>query len=189
MYNITTETQSESNYKTFGGGIHSEVELQSVEFKIINNQVNNGEPTLSFNFVGPKGEKFNHLEYPAEGAKDVQKAADWMGSRVKHILTKFIPTEQVVLSGSNYSEFCNNIIALLGNNNVGKKVAIKITYGTKAYPKKRLCFPAFPDFIALESSELHLKPEDLINPFTIQPTSEEDLGMMPGETATDELGF
>lgn len=176
MYNITNETPSESNFKTFGAGVHSDVALESVEFKSIHAQVNNGDPTLAFNFVGPKGEKFTHLEYPADSANDPTKAAGFMVSRVKHILARFMPAEEVVLSGNTYAEFSNAIINLLGTKNKGVKVAVKLTFGTKKYPAKRLGFPKFPDFIASSASDLHIVAEDNMQ-----------LASAPATTSVDDM--
>ena len=177
MYNITKETQSESQYKTFGAGIYGNVELESIEFKPINAKINNNEPTLAFNFVGSKGEKINLIEYPAESQNDPEKSAAYTAGRVKHILSKFMPSEEVTLSGSNYAEFANRVIALLGDKAKGKKVFIKLTYGTKAYPNKknRLDFPKFPDFIS-NDNDLKMLANDLINPISVTPSTEEELG-------------
>lgn len=172
MYNITKETQSESQYKTFGAGIISNVELESIEFKPINAKINDNEPTLAFNFVGPKGEKINLIEYPAEkSTKDPEQSAKDTASRVKHILSRFMPSEEVTLSGNNYAEFSNGVIALLGDKAKGKKVFIKLTYGTKAYPnsKNRLAFPKYPDFIS-NDNDLKILPNDLLHPIVAQPT-------------------
>lgn len=187
-YSITTETPSESNFKIFGAGVHANVTLQSVEFKTIHAKVNEGNPTLAFNFVGPKGEKFTHLEYPADGATNPEQAATYLTSRVKHILSRFMPAEEVVFSGSTYAEFSNGIVALLGEKNKGVKVAIKLTYGTKKWPGKKLAFPKFPDFIANSPSDLHINADDNMALISVaQATPVDELDEV--STITDDLPF
>lgn len=202
MYEISKDTAAESNFKPFSAGIHANAELKSVEFKVVNEKINEGEPTLVFDFVGAKGEKINHIEYPVDNAPDPAKAGGFMASRIKHILSKFIPEDQIVLRGNTYKEFCEGVIALIGDHYKGVKVAIKLTYGDKKYPKTKLGFPKFPDFIALSPLDLHILPTDNMSSTPVAQATpadeldgvggtvvDDELGANPGDAATDNLPF
>ena len=171
MYNITKETESKSKYKEFNAGITPDVALSKVSFASPRTD-GNSPAQLLFEFVGSKGEKHRHVEF--EVKEDDPKADDkrgYLASRVKHILCRFMPEDQVILTGSNWSEFANGVITLLGNNHIGKKVAIKLVYDKKG----NLGLPYFPDFIATSPSDLKILNKDVMVKPTIVPSTIVDL--------------
>jgi|688.fasta_scaffold307158_3 hypothetical protein len=180
-YGFNTETKSESTNKQFNPGIHSGVELESVEFKSPKKD-GSGDPSLMFNFKGANGETFRHIEWAVgEQATDVEKSQQSLAKRVKHIITKFIPEEQAVLSGNSYAEFAKGVINLIGDNNKGKKVAIKLVYNDKG----NLVFTKYVGFIALDAKDLRIGDKERITKTPIAPSNDDDL---LGNT-TEDLPF
>lgn len=180
-YGFNTETKSESTNKSFNPGIHSGVELESVEFKSPKKD-GSGDPSLMFNFKGANGETFRHIEWAVgEQATDVEKSQQSLAKRVKHIITKFIPEEQAVLSGNSYAEFAKGVINLIGDNNKGKKVAIKLVYNDKG----NLVFTKYVGFIALDAKDLRIGDKERITKTPIAPSNDDDL---LGNT-TEDLPF
>jgi hypothetical protein len=180
-YNFNTETKSESTNKSFNPGIHSGVELESVEFKSPKKD-GSGDPSLMFNFKGANGETFRHIEWAVgEQATDVEKSQQSLAKRVKHIITKFIPEEQAVLSGNSYAEFAKGVINLIGDNNKGKKVAIKLVYNDKG----NLVFTKYVGFIALDAKDLRIGDKERITKTPIAPSNDDELM----GAASDDIPF
>jgi len=180
-YGFNTETKSESTNKQFNPGIHSGVELESVEFKSPKKD-GSGDPSLMFNFKGANGETFRHIEWAVgEQATDVEKSQQSLAKRVKHIITKFIPEEQAVLAGNSYAEFAQGVINLIGDNNKGKKVAIKLVYNDKG----NLIFTKYVGFIALDAKDLRIGDKERITKTPIAPSNDDELM----GAASDDIPF
>lgn len=171
MYKIDQETQSESTSKYFNAGIHSGVELESIEFKSPKKD-GTGDSVLMFNFKGANGETFRHIEWAVgEQAQDVEKSQLALAKRVKHIITKFIPEEKAVLSGSTYEEFAKGVIALVGDDYKGKKVAIKLVYNDKG----NLIFTKYLGFISLDAKDLRVGNQEKLTKTVPTPSTDDDL--------------
>lgn len=187
-YSFDEKTKSESINKNFESGIHTGVELESVLFISPYND-GSGSPVLTFNFKGANGETYKHLEWEVgDQATDIAKSQEALAKRVKHILTKFIPEEDCKLSGSNYAEFSNGVIALLGSNNVGKKVAIKLVYNAKG----NVGFTKYVGFIANDAKDLRIGNSELMTIPSATPSTQADLGLedLPKDTEpSNELPF
>lgn len=178
-YNVTVnkETIAESANKQFGGGIHGNVTLESVTFESPRKD-GEGDKVLMFNFKGRNGETFRHLEWPVDESKaqDPQKAYENQGKRIKHILSKFIAEDAIIIEGvSSYAEFSAKVIELLGTSNVGKTVAIKLVYNAKGNVE----FTKYLGFIGNAASDLQIGAKELIERPKAQPTTDplsQDLG-------------
>jgi hypothetical protein len=53
--------------------------------------------------------------------------------RVKHIMTKFLDEDKAVVNAQDFEGFCQQVIALLGNSYVGKKMRVKTVYSYNNY--------------------------------------------------------
>jgi hypothetical protein len=190
-YNVTINqnTVAESANKQFTGGIHGNVTLESVVFESPRKD-GTGDKVLMFNFKGKNGETFRHLEWPVDESKaqDPTKAYENQGKRIKHILSKFISEDAVVIEGvTSYEEFANKVISLLGNANVSKIVAIKLVYGTANSPKQNLEFTKYLGFIGNDVADLRIGNNEIIVKPSAQPTASEELDL--GTSTTDDLPF
>ena len=186
-YNVTVNqnTAAEQANKQFTGGLHGNVTLESVVFETPRKD-GTGDKVLMFNFKGQGGETFRHLEWPVDEsrAQDPAKAYENQGKRIKHILSKFIPEESIVIEGVNsYEEFANKVISLLGAANVGLPVAIKLVYNQKG----NLEFTKYLGFIAHKVDELRIGNNEIVVKPTAKPSSPDEMEL---PTATqDNLDF
>ena len=146
-YNVKIDknVQSEQNIiREFKAGLHDNVILDSVEFKSINEKINNNEPVLVFNFIGANQEVYNFIEYPVDFTRDdAEKKALSQGIRIKHILTKFVDEDSINLTdATSYADFANKVINTLGDKYKNVKVAIKLVYNQKGNVEftKTFCF-------------------------------------------------
>jgi hypothetical protein len=178
-YNVTVNQETVANQanKQFQGGIHSNVTLESVTFESPRKD-GEGNKVLMFNFKGQNGETFRHLEWAVDESKaqDPQKAYENQGKRIKHILSKFISEDSIIIEGvSSYEEFANKVIELLGSANVGVKVAIKLVYNQKGNVE----FTKYLGFIGNNASDLRIGNNELMTKPSAQPTADplnEELG-------------
>lgn len=187
--NVNQNTVAEQANKQFQGGIHGNVALESVTFESPKKD-GSGDPVLIFTFKGKNGETFRHIEWAVDPSRaaDPVKAFENQGKRVKHILSKFIPEDEVVISGvSSYAEFAAKVIELLGTANEGKKVAIKLVY-MRDSAKANLVFTKYLGFIGTDASSLSIgKNESATPPPAPSASTEEDLGTT--ELGADDLNF
>jgi hypothetical protein len=186
-YGFNTETKSESSSRQFSSGIHENVELTSVSFASPKKD-GTGDPSLLFDFTGPNGETFRHIEWEVgDQATDVAKSQEALAKRVKHILTKFIPEEKAILSGHDYASFCQGVVLLLGTEYVGKKVAIKLLY-----VKDNLRFTKYCGFIGKDAKDLYISKneESQLVKAGAAPSSQGELELgIVDDGITDELKF
>lgn len=178
-YNVTVNQATVANQtnKQFNGGIHSNVTLESITFESPRKD-GEGDKVLMFNFKGQNGETFRHLEWPVDESKaqDPQKAYENQGKRIKHILSKFIAEDAIIIEGvSSYAEFSAKVIELLGTANVGKTVAIKLTYNAKGNVE----FTKYLGFIGNNAADLQIGKNELVTRPQAQPTADplgDDIG-------------
>ena len=175
-FNQETASESSNELRFESAGIHSDVTLENIEYGT-SKKDGQGDNVIIFNFRGKNGESFRHMEFDVKDG-DEGKMAN-MAKRVRHILTKFIPEEQAVLSGNTFEEFANGVVKLLGNNNVGKSVAIKLVYNNKDY----LSFTKYLGFIAKEAKDLSIGKNEKIVKGSASPSD------MANVTAEDDLPF
>ena len=187
MYGFNQDTKINER-ASFAPGINANVELVSVKYESPRKD-GTGDKALLFDFKGPNGETHRHVEFAVgERATDPAKSAESLSKRVKHIVTKFIPEEEAVLTGNTFEEFCNGVIALLDGKTAGKKVAIKLLYDKK----DNLSFTRYVGFIAKNPHDLNISAAE--SPFlkkqNAAPTATDVLeeGVSP-EAASDDLPF
>ena len=175
-FNQETASESSNELRFESAGIHSDVTLENIEYTT-SKKDGQGDNVIAFNFRGKNGESFRHLEFDIKDGDEGKMAS--MAKRVRHILTKFIPEEKAVLSGDTFEEFAKGVIALLGNNNVGKSVAIKLVYNNKDY----LSFTKYVGFIAKDAKDLSISKSEKITKGNATPTD------MEAVAGGDELPF
>lgn len=187
MYGIDKTIQSESGFKTIGVGIQENCEMTGVTYGPSSEKKDGSAKGLMFNFKQEGGGTFRHLEFPIDADRErqnaetfydklvkegkapdvpkplyiqqyVKRAYDTQASRIKHIMSKFIPEDQTLVGGSTFEMFSNAVIAALGKSYVGKTVRLKLVYNYKDY----VTFPKYPNFIELQTSsptQLRINPK------------------------------
>jgi hypothetical protein len=127
MYNVNKNIDSEGRASNFiDVGIHEDVELKGVEYKI---SPEAGNEFMVFHFE-KDGKSLSHTEWKPKD-QDPEKLENKTNNqikRVKHIVTKFIPEDLYVFEVSDFKSFCQKTIQILGNAYVNKKVRIKVVY-------------------------------------------------------------
>lgn len=165
MYGISKDLAvNENNY--FDGGIHDGVIIEKISYENVKKD-DSGKMILAFHFKGAKGETFRHVEWPIEesDAKAESKVAN-MGKRVKHILSKFMPEENIVINNvTTFEQYANAIVTLAGSSFNGKTFSIKLLYDDK----NNLGFPKYVGFIAKDAGTLKISNTEKI--VKEQPTS------------------
>jgi len=127
MYNVNKNIDSESSATNFlDVGIHEDVELKGVEYKISPKE---GNEFMVFHFE-KDGKTLSHTEWKPKDVdpEKLENKTNNQIKRVKHIVTKFISEDSYVFVATDFKSFCTNTIKLLGNAYVGKKVRIKVVY-------------------------------------------------------------
>lgn len=167
MYGINKDTQvNESKY--FDAGIHDEVTLEKVCYEN-SKKDGTGKNVLAFHFKGKNGETFRHVEFPVD-ADDPKADSKFknLGVRIKHILLRFVPEDQIIIANVNsFEEYCNAVIALIGNKNKETKVAIKLVYDDRG----NLGFTKYVGFIANTPSGLKIGTSEKLTKVTSSPES------------------
>lgn len=127
MYNVNKTIDSEGRSANFiDVGIHDDVELKSVEFKV---SPDAGNEFMVFHFE-KEGKNLSHTEWKPKD-QDPEKLENKTNNqikRVKHIVTKFISEDMYTFQATDFKSFCLNTIKLLGTAYVGKKVRVKVVY-------------------------------------------------------------
>jgi hypothetical protein len=145
MYNVSKETAGESTYiPVTQGGILENFKLESVTYASPKKD-GSGDFCLIFDFKGPNGEQFRHVEFPILATdKKAQSKAESLAKRIKHILNKFVPEEKIILSGSTFEQFAKGVLGLLGNTYKTVPVRVKIVYNPD---NQRFVFTKYIPFI------------------------------------------
>lgn len=130
-YIVNKSINSEARQTNFiDVGIHENVELKSIEYKISPN----GNPFLVLTFE-KDGKLLTHTEYePKDKDGNIleNKKLNQI-KRLKHIFTKFVSEEEFTIEEETFEGFCKNIIRILNGKFEGKKVRIKVIYSDKNY--------------------------------------------------------
>jgi len=139
MYNVTKDINSETRANNFmGPGIHDNVELKHNEegkYPIVYGESKKGNKFAAFHFINDKGELLIHTEYEPsdEDREKLENKTINQIKRFKHIITKFVPEDNFIFEASNFEQFVNRTIEILGNAYVGKKVRIKVVLNNSDY--------------------------------------------------------
>jgi len=130
-YIVNKSVNSEARQANFlDVGIHDNVELKSIEYKISPN--NNPFLVLTFE---KEGKLLTHTEYePKDRDGNIleNKKLNQI-KRLKHIATKFISEDDFTIDVKTFEEFCQKVISLLKGKFEGKKVRIKVVYSNKNF--------------------------------------------------------
>ena len=160
MYQIDQKIQSEgTSTKVFKLGISEGAEMTNVSVET----ASNGNSFLKFSFTDSQGAHVSHLEWPIDTANEGwEKKMTSQMKRVKHIMTKFLSEDKVTINAQDFDGFCNQVIALLGNSYVGKKLRIKTVYSYNNYVSvpKYVPFMEVMDQIASDKSRLNITSFD-----------------------------
>jgi len=201
MYGISKETKADNGGGGFTG-IQEGFDLLSITFGGTNKE-GGGVEGLMFHFK--RGEKFDFVPkvYPINesqvtprkkkdkktGVETVEtqkeaiaRAYAEQASYVKHILTKFMKDEEVIIPNvTSFEAYAKAVIALAGTKFVGEKFRLKIVYNKKGY----IGFPIFPDFIENMKTPIEKSKLSIVAPYDVivKPVADADkTGSAPANT-------
>ena len=180
MYNIDTNVESPKASGPMPAGINQNCRLLGVFFEALR-QDGTGGNVLKFNFEDAAGRKFRHIEFEVDVERTRNSAKQWgkdpekavanalmgLSGRIKHILSCFLPTDKVVISGNTWDEFGGNVVTLLGDAYKGVDVRLKVILNAKDYttfPKQ--AFRPFiqrmdvPDTLAIDAKYERTEPKN-----------------------------
>jgi hypothetical protein len=190
MYGFDENT-SEGGGARIPAGITENVNLNDVLFEPLKAD-GTGDQVLKFLFSDAGGSSFTHIEFPIDSKRLVELAIGWgkskaeaesyskteyeaQGERIKHILSCFIPKDKCVFKASNFSEFAEGVIKLLGENHTGVDVRIKTVY------KKGSQYTTFPK----RAFKPFIQPMSIPNKIVIDPKW--DIVEAPTPDASDDV--
>ena len=179
MYNIDNAVSTPKSNAPIPAGINQNVQLKSVYFEALRKDGTGGN-VLKFNFEDAAGRSFRHTEWEVDVERTRSNAKQWgkdpdkavqnalmgLSGRIKHILSCFIPRDQVVISGNTWDEFGGNVVNLLGDAYQGIDVRVKLILNGKDYtsfPKQ--AFRPFiqrmdvPDTLAIDEKYERTQPK------------------------------
>ncbi len=158
MYEISKDLMVNENVQ-FDAGIHSGVTIEKISYENVKND-GTGKNILAFHFKGSRGETFRHVEWPIEESDaNLESKVANMGKRIKHILSKFVPEESIVIGNVNsFEEYANEVILIAGTAYKGRTFEIKLLLNDS----DKLCFPKYVGFIAKEAGTLKLRKDEKI---------------------------
>ena len=193
MYQIDQKIQSEgTSTKVFKLGISEGAEMTNVSVET----ASNGNSFLKFSFTDTEGANLSHLEWPIDTAVEGwEKKMQSQMKRVKHIMTKYLAEDKVTINAQDFEGFCNQVITLLGNSYVGKKLRMKTVYSYNNYVSvpKYVPFMEVMDDIASDKSRLNItnfdkmEKDEADNPATL--TSSAPQNGAATEPAESDLPF
>lgn len=143
-------------------GIHSNVELTEVKVETSPK----GNHFIAFTFTSPEGKVLTKTEWPPMDNGDDEnmlKKAQNQLKRIKHIMTKFLPEDQIKIEydTDNWIKFASTVKAKLDPVMQGIKLRIKGVYDNNNY----VTLPNYLPFIErmdVEKSELEILSIDKV---------------------------
>ena len=176
MYQINQTVKSEgSSTSVFPLGITDNAEMTNVSV----DTASNGNAFLKFEFTSSEGSKLNHFEWPIDTQNEGwEKKLQSQMKRVKHILTKFMEEDKIIINADSFENFAKGIITLLGNTYVGKKLRVKTVYSYNNYVSIPKYVP-FVETMDVNPTKLNITSFDKMekdeadNPATLSSTSTE----------------
>jgi len=150
MYNIDETTGVQSSY--LAPGIHQDVKIVDI-VKENSKKDGTGKEVLRFYFEGKDGGTFNHTEFSIDPEQTKKMAEQWgndpkeavtnavndLGARIKHILSAFMPAENVVIHVATWEEYCDKVVEICGTLYKDQLFRLKLVLNNKDYtilPKK-----------------------------------------------------
>ena len=176
MYQINQTVKSEgSSTSVFPLGITENAEMTNVSV----DTASNGNAFLKFEFTSSEGSKLNHFEWPIDTQNEGwEKKLQSQMKRVKHILTKFMEEDKIIINADSFENFAKGVITLLGNTYVGKKLRVKTVYSYNNYVSIPKYVP-FVETMDINPTKLNITSFDKMekdeadNPATLSSTSTE----------------
>ena len=176
MYQINQTVKSEgSSTSVFPLGITENAEMTNVSV----DTASNGNAFLKFEFTSSEGSKLNHFEWPIDTQNEGwEKKLQSQMKRVKHILTKFMEEDKIIINADSFEGFAKGVITLLGNTYVGKKLRVKTVYSYNNYVSIPKYVP-FVETMDTDPTKLNITSFDKMekdeadNPATLSSTSTE----------------
>jgi hypothetical protein len=177
QYGIDQTIQSGAGFKSIGVGIQENCEMTKVVFGPSSERKEDSPKALSFHFKQDGGGTFRHFEFPIDNDREKKNAEAYydrlvkagktpdqvkplfvqtyikrvytdQASRIKHIMSKFIPEAQCLISGvSTFEAFSNAVVKTLGSSYEGVKLRLKLIYNSKDYST----FPRWADFVEVQT--------------------------------------
>lgn len=162
MYGISKDLAIDERNR-FEGGIHNGVTIEKISYEN-SKQDGTGKQVLAFHFKGANGETFRHIEWPVDEADaNAESKIINMGKRIKHILSKFVAEDTIVIGNvSTFEGYANEVIRIAGNNFAGKTFEIKLLVDDK----NNVGFPKYVGFIAKDAGTLKVSATEKITKTT-----------------------
>ena len=191
MYNLNETVKSEgTSAKVFPLGISENAEMTTVGV----DTASNGNSFLKFEFKGEDGSSISHFEWPIDSnAEGWEKRLESQMKRVKHIMTKFLPEDKVLITANDFEGFAKQVITLLGNTYVGTKLRMKTVYSYNNYVSIPKYVP-FMELMTTESTRLKvtnfdkMEKDEADNPSALNTTTSGN-GVATEPAESDELPF
>ena len=194
MYQIDQKVKSEgSSTKIFPLGISENVEMTNISIET----ASNGNSYLKFSFTAEDGSTVSNVEWPIDTANEGwEKKMQSQMKRVKHIMTKFLEEDKVNITANDFDGFCQQVITLLGNSYVGKKLRTKTIYSYNNYVSLPKYVPFLESMdIEADKSKLKINPnfdkmekDEADNPSTLTSTGSQN-GSVTEPAKSDDLPF
>jgi hypothetical protein len=177
MYGIDNSVASDNGIKSIGVGLQGDITMTKVAYEPASSK-EGAMKALVFAFrQSPDNGTFRHLEFAIDDEREktnasnrydllvkqgktpdapkplfiqqyVQRAYKDQAARIKHIMSKFLPEAQTLITGvSTFEQFSNAVVRALGNSYADKKLRLKLVYNSKDY----VIFPRWANFIELQT--------------------------------------
>jgi hypothetical protein len=118
-------------------------------------QTENGNKFLAFYFKNSAGETVSRTEWEVKKTDRItqeqyeSKIVNQI-SRIKQIVTKYIPEEQYNSDVNTFEDFCKKTIELLGDKHKDVKIRIKVVYDSNGYTT----LPNYSKYQFIESMDI-----------------------------------
>ena len=152
-------------------GINEPVELVEVRYGV---GTKSGNEYMAFDFRHmTTGATLSHTEYEPKPSpndntpENLQSKIDNQIKRIGHIVTKYIDKAQydaMLERVNSFKEFADGVIALLNGKTEGKKMRLKVVYGSKDFTSlpKYVPFIESVDEVSKDASKLRITSIDRI---------------------------
>lgn len=145
LYSITENTKTGS--ALMQPGINENVKIVDI-VRENSKQDGTGAEVLRFYFEDENGGTFNHTEFPIDEAHTrtlakswkqdpdqlVKKTSEDLASRIKHILSAFMPPESIIIKdATGWEDYCDKVVALAGKLYQGQLFRIKVILNKKDF--------------------------------------------------------
>jgi len=175
MYGFDEATGEGKGGSYIPAGITENVTLKDILYEPLKAD-GSGDDVLKFMFSDEHGASFTHIEFSIDPPKLKELCKTWgknnsetesyikqqfdaQGERIKHILSCFIPKDKCVFRASNFQEFAEGVIKMVGDTYVNVPCRIKTVY------KKNSQYTTFPN----RAFKPFIQPMTQPNSLTIDP--------------------